>query len=177
LLGTFNGVTIPSFEFRFFDLMGGGGDTAAAFVNVEAAGAGLVPRRFGELRSSERGGIGRPLVVLGLWGLAGSSTSVRGGGRVELFCVWRGVEAGGGANWDCACACWGVGLRGGASRNDVEGVGACCVIVGFGREGSCVYEVGWELEVFVPATTPELAGSLWSTIVSEAWGGGSVDGL
>jgi hypothetical protein len=31
--------------------------------------------------------------------------------------------------------------------------------------------------VFVPATTPELAGSLWSTIVSEAWGGGSVDGL
>ncbi len=57
-------------------------------------------------------------------------------------------------------------------------MGACCVIVGFGRVGSCVHEVGLELGwLLVPETTPELAGSFWSTMVSEACGGGSVDGL
>jgi hypothetical protein len=55
---------------------------------VEAAATGLVPRRFGEFRNSERGGMGRPP---GLCGTAGSSTSVRGAGMVELSRVWRVV--------------------------------------------------------------------------------------
>lgn len=101
-LFVFNGLIMPSCEFLFSDLMGGSGEIPAVFVFVAVVGEGLVPRRFGELRSSERGGMGRPPVVLGLVGTAGNSFSVRGGGIVPLFCGWRGVAAGG-ANWDCTC--------------------------------------------------------------------------
>jgi hypothetical protein len=141
-----------------------------------AAGLGLVPGAFVVFRNSERGGMGRPPVVLGLTGMAGSSASVRAGGMVLLFCCWNGGAPGGGANCDCGCpcsSCCGVGLRGGASLYDWLGVGACCVIVGFGRVCSCGLDVGCVVSwlfvfVFVPGTTPELEGSFWSTTVSWA---------
>lgn len=60
-----------------------------------SVGLGLVPRWPG---NSARGGMGRPPVVLGLRGMAGSSASACGGANVEVFCGCTCVVAGGGAN-------------------------------------------------------------------------------
>jgi hypothetical protein len=102
----FNGGILPSREFRFGDLVGGGGMRSVfAFVLIGAgitAGLGLVPRWFG---NSERGGMVRPPEVLGLRGMAGSSASACAGGTVPVFCGWTGITEGGGANWDCDWSC------------------------------------------------------------------------
>jgi hypothetical protein len=92
----FNGATTPSPEFLFGDLAGGGGMPVVSGSSV-GAGLGLVPRAFVVLRNSERGGMGRPPVVLGLRGMAGSSASV----LAATFCGGTGAVLGGGANWDC----------------------------------------------------------------------------
>jgi hypothetical protein len=77
----------------------------------------------------------RPPVVLALIGIeAGSSAPAYVEGAVFEFCVWPDGGPAGGANCDCGCeSCCGVGLRGGASLYEWLGVGACWVIVGFGR--------------------------------------------
>jgi len=90
---------MPSIEFRFGERAGGGGMPSASVVGL-SAGLGLVPRVFVGL-SAARGGIGRPPVVLGLRGMAGSSASVRGGG-MAFGCCCAGACAGGGANC-CTC--------------------------------------------------------------------------
>ena len=82
---------MPSMEFRFGERAGGGG--MASSVGLSALG--LVPCVLVGL-SAARGGMGRPPVVLGLRGMAGSSASV-GCGMGGGWCC-----GGGGANC-CFC--------------------------------------------------------------------------
>jgi hypothetical protein len=85
----------------------------------------------------------RPPVVLALSGIeASSSASAYVEGDVFVFCGWPGGGPAGGAYCDCGSdICWGVGLRGGASLYELLGVGACWMIVGFGRVCSRGFEV------------------------------------
>jgi hypothetical protein len=93
----FSGATKLSPEFLFGDLAGGGGMLLVSGLSAEAR-SGLVPRVLVVLRNSDRGGMGRPPVVLGLRGMAGSSASA----LAVVFCSCIGIfDGGGGVNWDC----------------------------------------------------------------------------